>query len=128
VKLTTHLHLVPRSRMREAIPPLPNTPSWCGSELRKAQGQLYLYLMRIKCATSVLYEVHVLNENLYETEIRSGSSEFRYRQIFLYDGEHLRLPIPTTYVIRLSHSHRKQCFVIVKTSSLPTTGNTKIKP
>jgi hypothetical protein len=28
VKLTTHLHLVPRSKIREAIPPLPNTPSW----------------------------------------------------------------------------------------------------
>jgi hypothetical protein len=30
VKLTTHLHLVPRSRMRGAIPPLPNKPSWRG--------------------------------------------------------------------------------------------------
>jgi hypothetical protein len=28
VKLTTHLHLVPRPRMRGAIPPLPNTSSW----------------------------------------------------------------------------------------------------
>jgi hypothetical protein len=28
VKLTTHLHPVPRSRMRGAIPPLPNTSSW----------------------------------------------------------------------------------------------------
>jgi len=26
-----------------AIPPLPNTPSWCGAHVR-AQGQLYLYL------------------------------------------------------------------------------------
>jgi hypothetical protein len=31
VKLTTHLHLVPRSRMRGAIPPLPNTSSWRGA-------------------------------------------------------------------------------------------------
>jgi hypothetical protein len=31
VNLTTHLHLVLRSRMRGAISPLPNTPSWrCG--------------------------------------------------------------------------------------------------
>jgi hypothetical protein len=30
--------------MSGAIPPLPNTPSWCGAQLkRKAQGQLYLY-------------------------------------------------------------------------------------
>jgi hypothetical protein len=29
--LTTHLHLMPRSRMRGAILPLPNTPSWGGA-------------------------------------------------------------------------------------------------
>jgi hypothetical protein len=33
VKLTTHLNLVPRSRMRGATSPLPNTPSWCGAQL-----------------------------------------------------------------------------------------------
>jgi hypothetical protein len=41
MKLTTHLHLVPRSRVRGVIPPLPNTPSWRGAQL-KAQGHLYL--------------------------------------------------------------------------------------
>jgi hypothetical protein len=35
MKLTIYLHLVPRSRMLEAKPPLPNTPSWLGSQLRK---------------------------------------------------------------------------------------------
>jgi hypothetical protein len=30
--------------MSEAIPSLPNTPSWRGAQLKKAQGQLYLYL------------------------------------------------------------------------------------
>jgi hypothetical protein len=34
VKLTTHLHLEPRSRMRGAIPPLPNMPSWSGAQLK----------------------------------------------------------------------------------------------
>jgi hypothetical protein len=34
LKLTTHLHLVPRSRMRGAIPPLPNTPPWRGAQLK----------------------------------------------------------------------------------------------
>jgi len=29
-------------RIRGAIPPLPNTLSWCGAHLKKAQGQLYL--------------------------------------------------------------------------------------
>jgi len=36
VKLTTHLHLVSKSRILGAIPPLPNTPSWRGAQLRKA--------------------------------------------------------------------------------------------
>jgi len=43
VKLTTHLHLMSKSRMRGAVPPIPNTPSWRGARL-KAQRQLYLYL------------------------------------------------------------------------------------
>jgi hypothetical protein len=45
VKLTTHLHLMPRSRMRRGIPPLPNTHPWRDSQLQnKAQGQIYLYI------------------------------------------------------------------------------------
>jgi hypothetical protein len=35
VKLTTHLLLVPRSRMRGAIPPPPNTSSWRGGYFSK---------------------------------------------------------------------------------------------
>jgi hypothetical protein len=44
VKLTTHLHLVPRSKKNGAIPPLPQYAfmAWC--LVKKAQGQLYLYL------------------------------------------------------------------------------------
>jgi len=38
VKFTTNLHLVPRLRMREAIPPLLNTPSWRGGQLKKSRG------------------------------------------------------------------------------------------
>ena len=38
VKLTNHLHLVPRLRMTGDIPELPHMPSW------QSQGQLYLYL------------------------------------------------------------------------------------
>jgi hypothetical protein len=40
VKLTTHFHLVPISRMRGAIPPLPNTPPLHGAYL-KSQGLVY---------------------------------------------------------------------------------------
>jgi len=34
MKLTTHLHPMPRSRMRGAIPPFLDTPSWRGAELK----------------------------------------------------------------------------------------------
>jgi hypothetical protein len=30
--------------MRGDVPLLPNTPSWRGAQLRKTQGQVYLYL------------------------------------------------------------------------------------
>jgi len=43
VKLTTHLHSAPRSRMHGTILPLPQYTfmAWCPV---KAQGQLYFYL------------------------------------------------------------------------------------
>jgi len=31
VKVTSHLHLVPRLRVRGATSPLPHTRSWCGA-------------------------------------------------------------------------------------------------
>jgi hypothetical protein len=34
VKLTIHFYIAPRSRIRGAIPPLPNTPSWRGAYLK----------------------------------------------------------------------------------------------
>jgi hypothetical protein len=45
VKMATHLHLVPRSRMRGYIPPLPQYAfmAWC-SVKKEAQWQFYLYL------------------------------------------------------------------------------------
>jgi len=33
--------------MHGAIHPLPNTPSWHGAQLKKEEGQLYLYLYGI---------------------------------------------------------------------------------
>jgi hypothetical protein len=35
VKLTTHLHLVPRSRMHGAVPTFPNMHSWCSTQLKQ---------------------------------------------------------------------------------------------
>jgi hypothetical protein len=39
--------------MSGTIPPLPNTPSWRGSRLKKEQGQLYFYLYLKSCDSSV---------------------------------------------------------------------------
>jgi hypothetical protein len=41
-----HLHLVPRSRMSAAIPPLPNTPSWCGAQLKHGMPHKHSLLQK----------------------------------------------------------------------------------
>jgi hypothetical protein len=43
VKVTTHLQLVPMSRIRGSIHPLPNTPSWRISQLVKHRDNFYIY-------------------------------------------------------------------------------------
>jgi hypothetical protein len=46
MKLTTHLHLVPRSKMYAVIPPFPSMPSWHGDQLKHRDNfTFYLYLM-----------------------------------------------------------------------------------
>jgi hypothetical protein len=45
--------------MSGAIPPLPNTPSWRGAQL-KTQGQLYLYLLIPKLYIEELHKLYVL--------------------------------------------------------------------
>jgi hypothetical protein len=47
VKLTTHLHLVPKSRMRGSIPPLPTTPSWRGAQLKNRDNLTLIYIQNI---------------------------------------------------------------------------------
>jgi hypothetical protein len=44
------------------IPPLPNTPSWHGTKLKKAQGQLYLYIYK----TSTLTQEHLVSLLAYK--------------------------------------------------------------
>jgi hypothetical protein len=44
VKPNAHLHLAPRPWMRGAIPPLPNTLSWRGSQLKESTGTTLPYL------------------------------------------------------------------------------------
>jgi len=50
VKLTTHPNLVPKLRIREAIPPLPQYALmvWCSV---KAQGRLYTQTTRARAHT-----------------------------------------------------------------------------
>jgi hypothetical protein len=36
--------------MSVAMPPLPNTPSWRGAQLKRAQGQLYPTFVDISCS------------------------------------------------------------------------------
>jgi hypothetical protein len=47
VKPTTHLHIVPRLRMRGAIPPLPQT-SCCGVQLSTGYVFMVWYLVKQK--------------------------------------------------------------------------------
>jgi hypothetical protein len=64
--LTTHLHIVPRSRMRGAIPPLQYAfMAWCSVE---AQEQLYLYLYLL-CTGWRLWSCYIRSHNV---EIISG--------------------------------------------------------
>jgi hypothetical protein len=50
VKLTTHLYLVPRSRICGAIPHSPNTHSWFGAQL-KQRNKLNFFII----LSAVLY-------------------------------------------------------------------------
>jgi len=51
VKLTTHVYLVPRSRMCGAIPPLPSMHSWRGAQLKHTDNFTFLlhYFLTDKC-------------------------------------------------------------------------------
>jgi hypothetical protein len=59
VKLTIQLRLGPRSRIRGAIPPLPQY-TFMARCLVKAQGQLYLYKLKRKIIV-VIYERKMTN-------------------------------------------------------------------
>jgi hypothetical protein len=64
VKLTTHLHLVPRSKNEwRAIPPLPQYAFmvWCSVE---AQGQLYFYLLPFSARLS-FYSFLYFSQSLF---------------------------------------------------------------
>jgi hypothetical protein len=54
--------------MGGAVPPLPNTPSWRGAQLRGAQGQLYL-LPSIHLQTDFCMSMDVYVSNLIIFEV-----------------------------------------------------------
>jgi hypothetical protein len=67
VKLITHLHLVPRSRMRGALPPFPQYAymAWCSF---KAQRQIYLLPLPL--------EIHVQRQVLNCKFRRDSTSNY----------------------------------------------------
>jgi hypothetical protein len=62
--------------MRGAIPPLPNTPSWRGAQLKKeAQGQLYLYIWLILLRLPVPW-INVLIHSVLVVHLRGVAMKF----------------------------------------------------
>jgi len=53
VKLTTHIHLVPRSRMREAIPPLPLYAFIASCSVKSAEATSFLCVGVRKMAVEI---------------------------------------------------------------------------
>jgi hypothetical protein len=60
--------------MNGVIPPLPNTPSWRGAQLKEAQGQLYLYLLQYLWTARLWYVGVTFLISSSETLPRSGCS------------------------------------------------------
>jgi len=42
--------------MSGAIHPLSNTPSWCGAQLQKAEGQLYIFTLSIMALSTETFQ------------------------------------------------------------------------
>jgi hypothetical protein len=88
-KLTTHLHLMPRSKHVELYLYYPNMSSW-HAQLRKAQGQLYLYLC---------YEIKLLSNLIY----------FPFWYKMLICGK----PRNVNKSVNMSTLHKNSCFEIL---------------
>jgi hypothetical protein len=79
MKLTTHIHLVPRSRLRGAIPPLPHYAfmAWCSVKARK-QLYLYLYLTHARRNTHTFLTRNRVREMLWNVTWGYRSCEESY--------------------------------------------------
>jgi hypothetical protein len=77
MKLSTYLNLLPRLRMRGAMPPLPNTPSWCGAHFKnnleraKVTGGWKNSVMRFTTVHSTKY---CQGDQIKENEMDGASS------------------------------------------------------
>jgi hypothetical protein len=58
MKLTTHLQLETRLRIYGAIPPLPNTSSWCGTWLSTGTNLPFPYMNLIHNHDSQVFEYY----------------------------------------------------------------------
>jgi hypothetical protein len=55
MKLTTHLHLLQRSRVRGAVSPIPNSPPWRDAQFKKPKMySQYLKGPQVGCSSSGL--------------------------------------------------------------------------
>jgi hypothetical protein len=60
MNLTTHLHLVPRSKNEWRLPPLPNTPSWRGAQLKHRNNFTF---------TSVSYNLFLILNKIHVSSL-----------------------------------------------------------
>jgi hypothetical protein len=80
VKLTTYLHLVPRSRMRGAIPPLPQYVfmAWCLVKRRDNSALCVMYQIRSSPLNLITLTVHIKDETSRSALLHS----FQYSHLF----------------------------------------------
>jgi hypothetical protein len=127
-----------KSRMCGAIPPLPNTPSRRGAQLKKAQGQLYLYFyMEFTVFQNLSFDYTYINVVYYGLILRqytlfSRGLYFMYSTIlivpvFLFYKLFYHLTVNTPQLILLPLSRRvfsnditSQLFVFYTSSAIRT--------
>jgi hypothetical protein len=81
MKLTTHLHLEPRSRMCRAIYPLPQYASmaWCSVKEKQRDNFTFTFFYILKkCIYNLINTIHILPQNLIDLPVQKT-----YIQIFL---------------------------------------------
>jgi hypothetical protein len=65
VKLTTHLHLEPRLRMRGITPPLPHIYSWSGTWLGAGTTLTLLYLIQLYNVGNIEVNFHLFSRGIH---------------------------------------------------------------